>query len=609
LKRFLLPQVTALVIACAAGVAAVGTASASPGPVVTKRPTVRGQASQGSRLVATTGQWTGAGQVQLSYQWYRCDPMGRHCRALHGVSSNSHRAGPNDVGHTLSVAVKATDAKGTTRAFASLIGPIAGTRTRLDSLVQPTILGSAVEGRKIRVAAGQWSPKPSGFNFQWARCNLELRACASIGGETADTHTIALGDVGHVLVAIVQARSGVAARAVFSTATAVAVKKGAQAGGPTLETAPAIAEVLQEGHELTGSSGTWSGSGAVNLTYNWYRCDTAGAHCKVIGGARSTTYLEAAKDVGQTLGFAVHATDESGTTTAYAPLLGPVAASSATLFSTAIPVLAGTPAAGQTLQVSGGGWSEQPSALAYQWQRCNRNGRLCTPISGATASSYAAVADDSGHRLIAVVQATAGTATQDAFSTASPLIVSAPPPPAAPSASAGPTVAGTIEQGSQLTGSAGTGSFTYNWFRCDAAGAHCLSIHGATKPTYTEGAKDVGHTLGFAVHATDSAGTTPPRTPRSSARWRLPMRRSHRPRSRRSAARRRWDRRSRSPRAPGARSRRRSPTSGSGATRTAGSARRSTERPVRATRQRRPTRARRWLPSSPERSARPTRPP
>jgi len=501
--------VTAPLIVCAAFLVAVFPANAASGPTSTKRPTVRGEASQDSRLVATHGAWAGTGRLRFSYQWYRCDPMGRHCRALRGVSSNIHRAGPNDVGHTLSVAVQATDAKGTTRAFASLIGPIAGTRTQLDSLVQPTIVGRAVEGRKIRVAAGQWHPKPSGFSFQWARCNLELRACDSIGGETGDTHTIALADLGHVLVAIVQARSGVAARAVFSTATAVAVKQGG-ASGPKLETPPAIAEVLQEGHELTGSAGAWSGSGAMSFTYSWYRCDAAGAHCKVIGGARSTTYREAAKDVGHTLGFAVHATDEGGTTTAYAPLLGPVAASSASLFSTATPILTGTPAAGQTLQVSGGGWSVQPSALTYQWQRCNRNGRLCTPIGGATASSYALVADDGGHRVVAVVHATAGTAAQDALSTATPLIASSPPPPppaAPPAVSAAPTVAGTAEQGSQLTGTAGAGSFTYNWFRCDAAGAHCLSIHGATKTTYTQGAKDVGHTLGFAVHATDSAGT------------------------------------------------------------------------------------------------------
>ena len=41
---------------------------------------------------------------------------------------------------------------------------------------------------------------------------------------------------------------------------------------------------------------------------------------------------------------------------------------------------------GQTLQARSGGWSAAPASLAYQWQRCNANGRLCTPIAGATAS-------------------------------------------------------------------------------------------------------------------------------------------------------------------------------------------------------------------------------
>ena len=66
------------------------------------------------------------------------------------------------------------------------------------------------------------------------------------------------------------------------------------------------------------------------------------------------------------------------------------------------------------LQVSSGSWSQPPSALSYQWQRCNSNGRLCTPISGATASSYTAAAADSGHTLLVVVQASLSAGAQQA---------------------------------------------------------------------------------------------------------------------------------------------------------------------------------------------------
>jgi hypothetical protein len=523
LTRFLPRRVLqgAVVPAAAAVVllAPVGTAGAAAGPVLKQRPAVAGAATQGSRLFVSHGSWSGASSPRYSYAWYRCDTMGRHCRFLRGVDNRSHTLGENDVGHTLSVAVRATDSAGSTRAFASLVGPVAGMRPHIDSIAQPLVVGSPLQGRTVRVGTGRWRPKPSAFVFQWARCNADLRACTAISGETRDTHDIGAADLGHVLVAIVQARSGATSRAVFSTATGLAVAAVAGAGaakptgvGPSITTAPAVAEVLQQGNQLTGSVGSWAGKGTITYTYSWYRCDAAGAHCKSIHGATRLDHLESARDVGHTLGFAVNATDSAGTTTAYAALLGPVAAAGATLVSTGSPAISGTPSPGQTLQVSSGSWSQPPSALGYQWQRCNPNGRLCTPIAGAVASSYTVTTDDSGHKLLAVVHATAGTAVQDSLSGAA--LVAAAAPPAGPSSSAAPTVAGTVEQGSQLTGSAGswTGSGTiaygFNWFRCDAAGAHCLSIHGATKPTYTQGAKDVGHTIGFAVHATDSAGTS-----------------------------------------------------------------------------------------------------
>ncbi len=77
-----------------------------------------------------------------------------------------------------------------------------------------------------------------------------------------------------------------------------------------------------------------------------------------------------------------------------------------------------------------------------------------------------------------------------------------------------PTVTGTLQQGKKLTGfqgtwtSGGTITYAFQWYRCDANAAHCSSIHGSTKASYTEVAKDVGQTLALTVRATDSTGTT-----------------------------------------------------------------------------------------------------
>jgi hypothetical protein len=125
-----------------------------------------------------------------------------------------------------------------------------------------------------------------------------------------------------------------------------------------------------------------------------------------------------AKDVGQTIALTLRATDTTGTTTAYANVTGPVAARSSTLAATVPPVVTGNAMQGQVLTVSSGTWSTTPGSTTYAWQRCNPNGRVCAPIDGATSSTYTVTAADMGHALLAIIQATAGAATQAAWSTA-----------------------------------------------------------------------------------------------------------------------------------------------------------------------------------------------
>lgn len=85
---------------------------------------------------------------------------------------------------------------------------------------------------------------------------------------------------------------------------------------------------------------------------------------------------------------------------------------------------------------------------------------------------------------------------------------------AGPVATVAPAISGTLQQGKQLVVSTGTwtGSgtiaYAYQWYRCDANGAHCSSIHGATRGSYTQVANDVGGTISAAVAATDPTGSS-----------------------------------------------------------------------------------------------------
>ena len=83
---------------------------------------------------------------------------------------------------------------------------------------------------------------------------------------------------------------------------------------------------------------------------------------------------------------------------------------------------------------------------------------------------------------------------------------------AAPQSNSPPTISGQTREGRTLTalngswGNAPT-SFSYQWQQCDASGANCNSIVGATSKTYTVVAGDVDHQLRVAVTATNADGT------------------------------------------------------------------------------------------------------
>jgi hypothetical protein len=84
---------------------------------------------------------------------------------------------------------------------------------------------------------------------------------------------------------------------------------------------------------------------------------------------------------------------------------------------------------------------------------------------------------------------------------------------AAPTNTSPPIITGNAQEGQVLTADPGnwTGSptsYAYQWLRCDAAGANCGSIAGATSQQYTVTTPDVGHRLRVNVQATNSGGST-----------------------------------------------------------------------------------------------------
>lgn len=344
------------------------------GPAPTAAPSIAGTAAVGRRLTALTGTWAGSGAIRYGFQWYRCDGSGSRCNSIQGATSATYTLVARDVAKTVALTVYATDATGTASAYASLVGPIARATPLLVATGQPLVTGAAVQGKELQATTGAWSPTPSKVTYAWLRCNENGRVCGRIADATGSSYVIGAADVGHALVALLQATFGTTTQSAFSTASPAAV--AATVVGPTRVSSPLIVGTAAEGRQLTASPGTWSGIGTIAFAYQWYRCDAAGGRCSVIRGATRATYLAVARDTGKTLGLTLNATDATGTATAYSSLVGPIAPVPSVLLATKQPMISGDPRSGQRLVVSAGTWSPKPTSYAYAWQRCNPNGRV-----------------------------------------------------------------------------------------------------------------------------------------------------------------------------------------------------------------------------------------
>ena len=178
--------------------------------------------------------------------------------------------------------------------------------------------------------------------------------------------------------------------------------------------------------------------------------------------------------------------------------------------NTSPPTISGTALQGQTLTASPGSWSRNPTSYAYQWQRCSASGGACASLAGASATTYTLTSGDIGSTMRVVVTAKNSSRSGTANSAVT-AVVQAPPTP--PANTAPPTISGTAQDARTLAASPGTWTgtqpiaYAYQWQRCDAGGANCNPIAGATSAGYTTTMADIGDTLIVAVTGSNTPGS------------------------------------------------------------------------------------------------------
>jgi len=83
--------------------------------------------SLGRTLFAQPGTWSapaGAGVISYGFQWQDCDTQGNNCRAIGGAQSAAYTTTASDSGHTLRVALAASDNDGLTSLTSAASGSV-----------------------------------------------------------------------------------------------------------------------------------------------------------------------------------------------------------------------------------------------------------------------------------------------------------------------------------------------------------------------------------------------------------------------------------------------------------------------------------------------------
>ncbi len=201
--------------AAAAVTLGVAHAATTVAPVNTAPPTITGTAQVGQTLTAGNGTWSNT-PTTFAYQWLRCNAGGNSCANVSNGTQKTYTLVGADSGRTMRVRVTATNADGSASAQSDQTAVVAPATSSAapKNTAAPTISGTAKVGEELTANEGTWSGNPTGYAYQWQRCDADIAACTPVVGASGKTYGVRLADLGYRL------RVGVTARNAKGTATA-----------------------------------------------------------------------------------------------------------------------------------------------------------------------------------------------------------------------------------------------------------------------------------------------------------------------------------------------------------------------------------------------------
>jgi hypothetical protein len=274
-------------------------------------PSISGNPQVAQTLTADAGTWS-VGLTSTSFTWERCDSSGANCQST-GTGS-SYALTTADGNHTIRLIANVTSPGQTASATSTAV--TVESQPLPEATSAPQVTGTPTRDVALSVSGGRWSNSPTGFTYNWQRCDSSGNNCQPIAGATGQSYTLVTADEGKTITVTVSATNG----AGTGTATAqpvgpVAALLPVPSGVPTIQNDEA-SPTLSEGMRLVMQGNTWQTTAGETFSTGWERCDTSGENCQAISGATTGQYTLTSADVGFTLRAVSTATNSDGSQSA-----------------------------------------------------------------------------------------------------------------------------------------------------------------------------------------------------------------------------------------------------------------------------------------------------
>jgi hypothetical protein len=321
------------------GLAVVWAApAAGESPHNSSPPTIDGNAVVGATLTGNNGSWlyndgtSCQSECSYTFRWQRCDASGSPCADVTGDSSDQHYVVVSaDAGSRLRVVVSVhkydCDALNQNCLWVSRSANSAETAVvpgapppppppppKLPaapaSTAAPALSGTAREGQTLTATAGSWSNSPTGFAFQWRRCDAAGSGCAAVSGATGQSYVLSAPDLGRRVQVVVTASNAGGSASASSTPSDVVTGIA-----PVNTEPPTVAGTPWTGETLTAAVGTWNALDPTSYAFQWQRC-YARYGCADIPGATGVSYVLAKPDLDRTVRVVVTAMHGGSSTSA-----------------------------------------------------------------------------------------------------------------------------------------------------------------------------------------------------------------------------------------------------------------------------------------------------